>query len=196
MRTTSLRLALAAAAVLLVSACGGGTTEDEDRAVLEELLSSASATEMGGSVSSSGTTSISLFFGDEETIIVEDCSAVKEVRRTIPQTPAVADAALRLLFAGPLPEELAQGVLSTFGSAPWSAEQDIKPLGDYYRSITLQPDGTAVVDFTRAALTYLNGPACAQQAVKAPIIRTLKQFPAIRDVQFSIDGMIWTEWDA
>lgn len=130
---------------------------------------------------------------------LENCDVTENVKRIVPYTLQTADTALRELFKGPTEEEKASGLSSTFepnmALAVVFVEGEIQPLGTYYRGVSIK-NKTAVIDFDREALAYLNSPACLQAAVKSPMIQTLLQFPTIKQVEFSIDGEIYTEWDA
>jgi hypothetical protein len=101
-----------------------------------------------------------------------DCGATMLVKKTVPKTTAVADASIRVLIRDSLPQ-----------------------LKGAYNGVTIK-DKVATVDFTAAALPYLNGAACMQQATKTPIEKTLLQYPTIIEVQYSIDGKVYTLWDA
>lgn len=125
----------------------------------------------GGSNSSQETMKISLYFHDESKINM-DCSATYKVDRTVPKTLAVADTSLRVLFS-----------------------EDLKELAPLYNSVVIK-NKVAIVDFDSGALKYLNGAACMQGTFKGPIEDTLKQYPTIEKVEYSIDGKIWDEWDA
>lgn len=113
------------------------------------------------------------------------CGAGEFVKRKVKPTKRVAEAALRLLFAGPTAEERAKGM------------ESLSPLGAYYLGVSIK-DGTAVVNFRRGAEKYLYvfGPVCQQERVLTPIVKTLKQFSTIRSVDFAINGKIIEEWDA
>ncbi len=69
------------------------------------------------------------------------------------------------------------------------------PLIEYYGGIRVE-DGVAIAAFEGGALEYLNAPACAQAAAKAPIEQTLLALPGVTRVEWEIDGMIFTEWGA
>jgi spore germination protein GerM len=114
-----------------------------------------------------------------------DCDTGEFVTRKIPSTKAVADTALRQLFAGPTSDEQTRGM------------QGIEPLGDYYIGVTVRK-GTAIVNFRRGAEQYLHvtGPICIQDSVLTPIVKTLRQFPTIRNVDYAINGKIIEGWDA
>lgn len=108
------------------------------------------------------------------------------VKRCIPKTTKVADAALRALFAGPTASEKKEGAL---GSA------DLQALLPLYIGITIKND-TAIVNFKKDALKILNSAAARQMMAKSPIAATLKQFPTIKNIEYAIDGVIFNEWDA
>ena len=138
---------------------------------------------------------ITLFFTDRDVAIERDCSATKAVQRMVPQTTAIADAALRELLAGVTPDEETMGVTDSFSNDTGSLGADIAPLTSYYEGVSIS-DGIATVAFTEQAMAYLNSAACSQQSVKSPIVQTLRQFPSVSDVQFSVGGRVVTEWDA
>lgn len=114
-----------------------------------------------------------------------DCGGGEFVKRKTQATRRLADAALRLLFAGPTPEEKAKGM------------ESIAPLGDYYLGVSIKR-GVAIVNFRPGAEEHLHtgGPVCMQQAVLTPINKTLKQFRTIKSVDYAINGKIIEEWDA
>lgn len=101
-----------------------------------------------------------------------DCGQTYTETRYVPKTTAVADAALRLLL-----------------------NENYPSLKDHYNGVTIK-NGVAIVDFDQPALGRLNSAACMQAMTKTPIEKTLKEFPTIKSVEYSIDGKIHTEWDA
>ena len=123
-----------------------------------------------------------------------DCAVTRVVTRTVSVTPRVADTALRELFKGPTTAEQSAGLATAFTPNANTGEAT-QMLGEYYLGVSIKNE-TAIVNFSRLALGYLNSPACLQVAVKAPIIDTLKQFSTVKKVEFAIDGEIYTEWDA
>lgn len=125
------------------------------------------------------------------------CEATQAVARTIATSGDIADAALRELFRGPTALEEQMSLSSAFDSEVIARAYgtNIDDLGSYYRGVSVT-DGIATVDFAPGALAYLNSAACLQQSVKTPIINTLEQFPKVQTVEFSIDGKLFTEWDA
>ena len=113
------------------------------------------------------------------------CGAGEFVKRTVRPTKKLADAALRLLFAGPTVAEKAKGM------------EGLGPLGEYYRGVSIK-DGVAVVNFRPGAEKHLHvsGAACQQEQVLTPIVNTLKRFSTITSVDYAINGKIIEEWDA
>ncbi len=114
----------------------------------------------------------------------DDCGAGEFVKRKVPATTRIADAALKSLFAGPTAAEKAKGM------------QDTGLPGDYYLGVTIKK-GVAIVNFRHGAEAFLHvsGPTCYQATILAPITQTLKQFSAIK-VEYAIDGRIIKDWDA
>ncbi len=113
---------------------------------------------------------LKLFF--PMTVHMTDCGATYPVVRVVPKTLAVADASMRELF-----------------------EVAIPSLKNHYNGITIR-NKVAVIDFDKGALGVLDGPACTQQSVKSPIEKTLLQYPTIKSVEYSIDGVVKKDWDA
>jgi len=140
-------------------------------------------------------TQAALYFGDIKTIQVSDCNAVLPVQRSIPITDDIADTLMRELLRGVTEEEKAQGLSSSFDDPQNVLGANVGPLSDYYLGVAVR-EGTAIVDFAEPALRYLNSAACMQSTVKEPITRTLKNLPSVQTVEFSIDGVTFTEWDA
>lgn len=112
-----------------------------------------------------------------------NCGGGEFVNRKIPATRRLADAALRLLFAGPNAEEQAKGMIG------------LAPLGDYYLGVTIK-GRTAILNFSAAGEDHIHGTACELEQMATPIEKTLRQFRTIRWIQFAIDGKIIEEWDA
>lgn len=102
----------------------------------------------------------------------DNCNATQPVQKTVLKTTAVADASMRALIDG-----------------------YFTALQGTYNGVVIK-DGVAIVDFDKKALSTLNSAICMQASVKTPIEKTLKQFPTIKSVKYSIDGEIFTEWDA
>ena len=113
------------------------------------------------------------------------CGAGEFVKRRIPFTRRVADAALRQLFAGPTKHEKSKGMRS------------LEHLGDYYIGVSIKK-GAAIINFRPGAEKHLKvyGTACEQEFTLNPIAKTLKQFKSIKSLEYAIKGKIITEWDA
>jgi len=103
------------------------------------------------------------------------CETVYPVFRTVPKTTAVGRAALAELLKGPSPAEAVAGVVSA-----------INP-GVKLQNLTII-NGVAYVDFSPALAAEVGG-ACLTTAIRAQIIETLKQFPTIKSVTISINGV-------
>jgi|GEM_PF-1253875 len=139
-------------------------------------------------------TEMRLYFGVLTEIEKSDCAAVGPVIRMIPLETATLDTAVRALLAGPTKAERSRGFASVYLGLP-NAEQ-VAPLLQYFRSVTMHENGTVVLDFSPEALAYLNAAACIQAAAKAPIEATLRQFREVTEVQYFINGIQFDEWDA
>ena len=120
----------------------------------------------------------------DEAGIQADCGAVVREDWALPEPPPtdLASAAIR---------EVLRDVLPAAGLHP----PGTLPLLDYFRGVVIR-DGVAILAFEGDALRYLNNAACAQIAVKAPMVRTLLAFPDVSTVEFEIDGQIYDDWDA
>ena len=132
------------------------------------------------------TLSIRVFFTNpRRPEFAHTCAAGEFVKRTIPFTQQVADAALRQVFAGPTAREKARGI-----DAP-------PPLARFYRGVSIRK-GVATVNFRPGAQKLLrtSGPACTTEKALAPLDQTLRQFKTITSVQYAINGHIITNWDA
>jgi spore germination protein GerM len=137
---------------------------------------------------------VTLFFTDLVMLEQSDCSAVIPATRSMRAATVTPDGVVRELLKGPtLEERQEKGMASMYLAFPGRA--DVLPILTYYRGISVK-DGIATVDFSAEALVYLNAAACIQAAVKAPIEWSLLEFPEITRVEYSIDGEVFTEWDA
>ncbi len=103
-----------------------------------------------------------------------DCSKVYEVERVIPKTQATARAAMIELLSGPTELEKSGGFSTNINS-----DVTVQKI-----SIT---NGVANIDFSQKMGEGVSGD-CRTTAIKAQIIETLKQFPAVKDAVISIDG--------
>ncbi len=120
----------------------------------------------------------------DEAGIQTDCGAVVKEDWAVPEPPPtdLPSAAVR---------EVLRDVLPAAGLHP----PGTLPLLDYFRGVVIR-DGVGILAFEGDALRYLNNAACAQMAVKAPMVRTLLAFPGVSAVEFEIDGQIYRDWDA
>lgn len=109
------------------------------------------------------------------------------VARTVTYRGDIAQAAVWELLKGPSRDEARRLNART--------SQDLSALGPLLIGVTVDGD-TATVNFKKEALAILNSAAARQMMAKAPIEKTLLQFPEIKKVQYAIDGEVFTEWDA
>lgn len=102
-----------------------------------------------------------------------DCSVVEPVKRRVPKTAAVAEAALTELLKGPTAAEHNAGYVSAI------------PRGVKMNSLSVT-NGVAKVDFSKALEP--GGGACAVTGIRAQIEKTLMQFSTVKSVTISVDG--------
>ena len=103
------------------------------------------------------------------------CETVYPVFRTVPKTTAVGRAALAELLKGPSPAEAVAGVVSA-----------INP-GVKLQNLTII-NGVAYADFNLRLGADVAG-SCLVTAIRSQITNTLKQFPTIKSVVISMDGV-------
>lgn len=103
-----------------------------------------------------------------------DCSNVYEVVRRVPKTEAAARAALEELLAGPDTLETQDGYFTSINA------------GVKIQRLVIE-DGVAKADFDKTLEQNVGG-SCRVAAIRAQIIRTLKQFSTVKDAIISIDG--------
>ncbi len=130
---------------------------------------------------------VKVYFGNTElNPNMEDCSKVFPVEREIPETKAVATAALNELFRGPTEQEKEQGHVSFFS---WETR-------DVLKSVHIE-DGTAYLNLEdlRPMVPGANS-TCGSGQFRGQIEQTLKQFPTVDKVIYAIDGSPRTfyEW--
>lgn len=102
-----------------------------------------------------------------------DCSLVYPVTRTIPYTQQVATASINELLKGVTSEESKNGFLS------------VMPEGTKLNSIKIENE-TAYVDFNE---NIGNGFTSCSGAIRLnAVAKTLKEFPTIKKVEFSVNG--------
>ena len=105
----------------------------------------------------------------------QKCSAVYPVFRTVPRTATVARAALTELLKGPTPAEVANGAFTSLNP------------GVKLQNLTLT-NAVARADFSRE-LELSAVDACAAAASRTQIMETLKQFPTVKSVVISVNGV-------
>ena len=132
------------------------------------------------------TSTLTIFFYSKNDVEQLTYEATFPVTRIVSKTPTIADATLKALFYGPTPAEQEKGAHTLYA---------LSALREYYLGITVR-DGVAIVNFKPEALEYLNAAAATQMQVKAAIEATLKHFPNIKSVEYSINGKIYMHWDA
>lgn len=104
-----------------------------------------------------------------------DCTAVEAVTRSVPQTTAVARAALEQLLLGPSTAEKANGFVTSINS------------GVTIKALTIT-NGTAAVTFSKNLQTNVGG-SCLVGGIRAQIEQTLKQFSSVKTVKISVEGV-------
>lgn len=102
-----------------------------------------------------------------------DCTVTKDFTRDVPATVAVARLLVEALVAGPTAEEKAAGAASVF------------PAGARVRSVNLR-NGQLTVDFNERLQNV--GGACAAQAIRTSVTRTLERLPSVTSVVISAFG--------
>jgi hypothetical protein len=160
--------ALALVAVVLAAGCGGG-----DEAAPEppsgggETTAPPPATEPAPATTGEapGTVSLKVYFLRGEELGV--------VRREVPETKAVAAAAMRELLAGPTGDERSSGLNTAI------------PEGTTLNGVELE-DGTATVDLSTEFDS--GGGSLSMFARLGQVVYTLTQFPTVEAVDFELDG--------
>lgn len=123
------------------------------------------------------------------------------VKRSVPKTARVADAAIRELLKGATEADRKAGLASAYERENIITGRDecqsdsMKPLAAYFIGVTIRR-GTAIVNFRPEAECYLQSTAFMMSRVLNPIDRTLKRFKSVKNVEFALNGKIITEWDA
>lgn len=122
------------------------------------------------------TTTVKAYFNNSNLDPEFSCNKVFPVERQIPKTEGVARAALEELLKGPTEAEISQGLNTSINS------------GVTIQSIIIE-NGIAKVDFSQQLEEQVGG-SCRVAAIRAQITETLKQFPAVQNVEISINGRI------
>lgn len=124
----------------------------------------------------------------------QSCGALSATQRQISSDAFSPLEVMKVLLAGPTVDERSRGLLDPFGQAT-TFGRETERLGAHLLSVSI--DGTlAVVDFAPPAMSWLNGPACVQESVKTPMLRTLKELFGADTVEFAVEGTIVKDWDA
>lgn len=118
------------------------------------------------------------YLNEKQNPNLEDCRDVREVRRMIPKTEAVAKAALEELFKGVTAEEQAEGFVSL---APGETRGILK-------SIKIKK-GMAYINFNEIVYKQLGtATTSCGGGFFSSIEKTLKQFPSVTKVFYAIEG--------
>ena len=96
------------------------------------------------------------------------------VRRVVPRSPSIATSTLNELLKGPTIDERAQGLANPI------------PEGTMLKSVEVN-GGVAHADFDER-MEFQMGGSVRVMAIRQMIIRTLKQFPDVREVIISVEG--------
>jgi len=168
-RWTIIMLAVVVAALAL-AACGGSKPAPTVTVTATTTPSSTPTSSPTVSPSPTSTTpppqmTISVYFMRGE--------FVGTAHRSVPQTTAVATAAMTALLGGPLASEKAAGLAT------------IIPTGTKLRSVKVS-NGIATVDLSSAYDS--GGGTLSMTARLAQVVYTLTQFPTVKGVDFKIDG--------
>jgi len=107
---------------------------------------------------------------------LKDCGKVYPVEREVDFSVALIVSALKQLLAGPTDQDKNNGFVSQIPT----------------KDITIQKleakDGIVYVDFNQGLQKAAGTDVCKNTAIRAQVVETLKQFPAIKDVVISVDG--------
>ncbi len=135
----------------------------------------------GDSSSSQRTMKIDVYFTSQD-LLEENCGATAKVTRDVPFSSSVARVSLQELFKGPQPSEGGQLIGSFEG------------MQEGFKDIKLDSDGTLTIDFNNTVLDtsksyYLGnyGSSCGSGSWQQ-IYQTMKQFPNVKYVVFSVEG--------
>jgi len=149
----------------------GFITYTQEEQIFKDILSSVTG------LPNQKTISIKLYFPNS---VIDkgflDCNIVRPTTRTIPYTLATGEASLRELIKGPTAQELSQGFQTQIDSNTTIKSLSIK-------------DGTAYVKFSKD-IQNKNLGLCAGQFIVAQVRETLLQFPTIKKVDFSVEGLV------
>jgi len=105
------------------------------------------------------------------------CNTTYAVTRTVPATSAVARAALGELLKGPSPADASAGFFTSINQ------------GVTIKQLTIN-GGVAQVDLSQP-LIPAGAAACLKDGARAQITETLKQFPTVKSVIISVNGVLF-----
>ena len=130
---------------------------------------------------------VKLFFYSARDINNAEFTQPVIINREISFRGDVVEAAVRELLKGPAKQEARE----------YNARMtdDLRSLGPLFISATMNGDAV-VLNFKKEALTILNAAAARQMMAKSPIEQTAKQFEAVKQVKYAIDGKEFDDWDA
>jgi hypothetical protein len=120
------------------------------------------------------TITVAAYFSNNKLDPEISCNKVFAVGRQVPQTTAVARAALEQLLSGPTSAEKDSGFFTSINN------------GVKIQSLTIE-NGIAKVDFDEQLEKGVGG-SCKVSAIRAQITETLKQFSSVTSVIISING--------
>lgn len=121
------------------------------------------------------TTTVKAFFPNRDRDPgMDDCRAVYSVARRVAKTQTPARAAIEELLAGPTPQEIQNGFLTSIN------------YGVALQALTIER-GVARADFSDALEAGVGG-SCRVANIRAQIAETLKQFSSVQSVVISIHG--------
>ena len=106
--------------------------------------------------------------------IVENEVEFVPVGRVVPRSPSIATATLNEMLKGPTTDERAQGLASPI------------PEGTKLKSLEVR-GGVAHADFDER-MEFQMGGSLRVMTIRQMIIRTLKQFPDVKEVVISVEG--------
>jgi hypothetical protein len=104
---------------------------------------------------------------------LSDCTKLAAFERNVPRSPAMARVLVEALIAGPTASEKARGASSPF------------PRGAAVKSMLLR-DGLLTIDFNERLRNV--GGACAVEAIRASLTKTLTRLPSVKKVVILAEG--------
>jgi spore germination protein GerM len=173
----SMRLALLClVAAVFTAGCTGDGGEPASSAEPSQSAASERSpvpSVAAGKPTASGARTLKVFLSTEK-----NCGDVRPVERELPNTEAVATAALRELFSGRLTEQEQAAGLTGFG--PDTA--------DLLGGLRIA-DGIAYVNLNASHRNAIDsaGTSCGGSAFQSMVGNTLRQFPTVEEVRYAFD---------